>query len=1134
MVDGEREPARVRIEASGPGAVAADLIAGPVLTGDYARAVTLAPGVLQAPGEVDVPAGGMSNLPRPPTRAFVGRDDHLRRLTELLSASTRPGRSVVGQAVQGMGGIGKSELALQYAATRRGPGLLVWWVTADTYDHLSAGLAALAYRLQPAATTAGWSTDEAAEWATAWLQAHSGWLLVLDNADDPADIEQLLGQVDTGDVLITTRCNVGWHRLGLTPLHLGLLERDASITLLRTIVMDDLFDLDRADQLAAELGDLPLALQQAGAYIAQQHVPIGKYLTRLRANMPKLLSKVAPGHAADRAVARTWDLTLAALIREAPTALDILHALAWLAPDNLPRHVLTPLSDEDDEIDDAVAVLASYSLVTLTSTHVSVHRLLQVTLRAGATPTSPGAGHGDEDASKALTTPFLAGQDVALWWLLEAAPRTDPDEDVESWAAWRALLPHIEQLLSYLPDTAEMADYGVDALLSRTASYLHEQGRYADAVAMYRRDVAITGAANGPDRHQLLGPINNLGESLRQLGDPAAALPLFERAVAIGEAAYGPDHPQLLGPINNLGESLRQLGDPAAALPLLERALAIGEAAYGPGHPQLLGPINNLANALHQLGDPAAALPLLERALAIGEAAYGPDHPQLFVSINNLANALHELGDPGAARPLFERAVAIGEAAYGPDYPQLLHPINNLASALHQLGDPAAARPLLERAVAIGEVAYGPDHPHLLLPINNLGENLRQLGDPAAARPLFERAVAIGEVAYGPDHPHLLLPINNLGENVRQLGDPAAARPLLERAVAIGEAAYGPDHPQLLPPINNLANALHELGDPAAARPLFERAVAIGEVAYGPDHPQLLHPITNLANALHQLGDPAAARPLFERAVAIGEVAYGPDHPQLLLPINNLGENLRQLGDPAAARPLFERAVAIGEAAYGPDHPQLLHPINNLANALHQLGDPAAARPLFERAVAIVEATDGPDHARVAVRMYRLAQAIRDVDTTAAIAALERAVAIDEAAYGPHHSEVLTDLSALAGLCRDAGDHQAAVRHRQRILDSHERIHGADAYALTGALRELADAQALLGDHAAALTTRERLVHLHDQYGSEQPDVVTDLRDYARSLEILGRLHEATSAHVLATTIELSIHRAQAVLGVDE
>ena len=354
-VDAEGEPTGVHIEASGRGAIAAGSITGPVQTGDHARAVTLAPGVFRTPSEVALPSVGVSNLPRPPVRVFVGRDEHLQRLTELLSASTWPGRGVVGQAVQGLGGIGKSELALQYAATRRGPGVLVWWVTADSPEHLELGLAALAYRLQPAATAAGWSTPEAADWATAWLQTHPGWLLVLDNVDDPADIESLLGQVDTGDVLVTTRRDIGWSRLGLTPLRLDLLDREASVTLLRTIITGspnqgrppetgtesvdpdplvsqhldragdvDLFDVARADDLAAELGDLPLALEQAGAYIAQQRIPIAKYLTRLRAKTSALLDKVAPGHSADRAVARTWDLTLTALVQHAPTALDIL------------------------------------------------------------------------------------------------------------------------------------------------------------------------------------------------------------------------------------------------------------------------------------------------------------------------------------------------------------------------------------------------------------------------------------------------------------------------------------------------------------------------------------------------------------------------------------------------------------------------------------------------------------------------------------------------------------------------------------------------------------------------------------------------------------------------------------------
>ncbi|MGY1668950.1 tetratricopeptide repeat protein [Geodermatophilus sp. SYSU D00696] len=720
----------------------------------------------------------------------------------------------MGQAITGLGGIGKSELALQYAHRRAGPGAVVWWADAESAETLEFALADLAYRLQPKATAEEWKTPQAANWATAWLQAHASWLLILDNVENPNLITPLLGRLTTGDILITTRRRLPWGKHGVIPLIVELLPRPAAIQLLHDTVVSSSRDLNveppagldtnAADRIADELGDLPLALEQAGAYIAAHQTPPADYLQRLREQTGTMLDKTAPGADPLRAVARVFALTIKALQTTAPAAVDTLRALAWLAPIPLPRQIITrPASPSPpangaaiQDADELLGLLASYSLITLTPTTVAVHRLLQATVRDH----DRAAPHHD-DAAPQLT----GGQAAALSWLDDAIP-ADPAGNVAGWGLWRDLLPHLDVLLDHLPP--ELPSLDLADLLGETGIYLWVQGRHRDALRLEQRALAITEAALGPDHPATATRLDNLAGTLGTLGRHTDALPLQERALAITEAALGPGHPTTATRLNNLAGTLVDLGRHTDALPLQERALAITEAALGPGHPTTATRLDNLAYTLGVLGLHTSGLPLQERALAITEAALGPDHPTTATRLNNLAGTLDALGRHTDALPLQERALAITEAALGPDHPETATRLNNLAGTLDALGRHTDALPLQERALAITEATLGPGHPTTATRLGNLAGTLDALGRHTDALPLQERALAITEATLGPGHPTTATRLGNLAGTLDALGRHTDALPLQERALAITEATLGPGHPDTAIRLGNLAYTL--------------------------------------------------------------------------------------------------------------------------------------------------------------------------------------------------------------------------------------------------------------------------------------------------------------------------------------
>ena len=289
----------------------------------------LAAGAVPHPAAVDL-AGPVTGLPRRPVRVFEGRDEALGVLARALTAR---GGAVVTQAVYGLGGVGKSELALHYADARRGDYGLVWWITAADAGQVEAGLAGLAGRLCPVVAVAG-TTGDAAGWATGWLQAHDRWLLILDNVEDPADIEPLLGQLGGGHVIVTSRRDADWGRLA-DPVQLDVLDPAAAaqVLILRT-GQHGAVDEGAASRIAAELGFLPLALDQAAAYIVQQRISLTAYLDSLRRNPARMH---AAGSNAQRTIARLWDLHVTAIRDRSPAAARLLGVLAMYAPDAIPR-----------------------------------------------------------------------------------------------------------------------------------------------------------------------------------------------------------------------------------------------------------------------------------------------------------------------------------------------------------------------------------------------------------------------------------------------------------------------------------------------------------------------------------------------------------------------------------------------------------------------------------------------------------------------------------------------------------------------------------------------------------------------------------------------------------------------------
>ena len=677
--------------------------------------------------ELAAPAG-LSNLPRP--GLFVGRAGELARLDAALAT---PGGVVV-QAVHGLGGVGKSTLAARWAAAHAADFSLTWWITAATGADIDAGLAALAAALQPALTGV-LPLEALREGAVQWLAAHGGWLVVLDNVSDPADVAPLLARASAGRYQITSRRASGWHATGAAPVRLDVLEAAEAQALLAAILAPARQREADGAALCAELGFLPLAIEQAGAYLAQAGATPAEYLDLL-ARYPAAMYQAGPeGGDAARTIARIWHVTVDRLADD-PLAGQVLRMLAWYAPDGIPRPLLDGLADPPAVLS-AVGRLAAYSMLNADIGVMGMHRLVQAVTR---TP-DPGDPHRDPQQ-------IGAARDQATRQLAAAVPADL--QDPAGWPGWRMLLPHIDALANHAPPDTDTQDTA--RLLNETGLFLNAQGQPSRAAAYLERALAGYARVLGADHPDTLTSRNNLATAYEAAGGLGRAIPLYEQTLADSERVLGADHPGTLRSRNNLATAYQAAGDLDRAIPLLEQALADSEGVLGADHPGTLASRNNLGAAYESAGDLDRAIPLLEQTLADRLRVLGADHPDTLRSRNNLANAYREAGRPAEAILLLKQTLADSERVLGADHPDTLRTRNNLPLAYEAAGGLGRAIPLYEQALAGCERVLGADHPETLRSRNNLASAYYTAGDLDRAIPLYEQTLADCERVLGADH----------------------------------------------------------------------------------------------------------------------------------------------------------------------------------------------------------------------------------------------------------------------------------------------------------------------------------------------------------------------------------------------
>ena len=649
------------------------------------------------------------NIPITRNPFFTGREPlldllHKRLSTARAAALTHP------QALYGLGGIGKTQTATEYAFRYVDEYAHVFWMRAGTRDTLVADFVALAELLDLAEKD---EQDQQRVVAAVkrWLADHEGWLLILDNADDLPLAQEFLPTNHKGYILFTTRhqaagaiaVSIEVERLTLQEGTLLLLRWCKLLDLDTPLEYAKVADRTAAERIVQEMDGLPLALVQAGAYVEETGCSLEDYLSFYTTHRKDLLarrSRLLLGY--PETVATTWSLSFQEIEQQSPAAADFLRLCAFLAPDAIPEELLTrgagelgavlgAVAADPFKLNEALEVLRRYSLVRRDGSRhmLSIHRLVQTVIKESM----------DHETQRTWAERTVRTVNAAF-----------PEIDDSPGEKQQYYMPHVQECVMLI--TQYQLSFSEAAhLLHQAGAFLHFHGFYLQSQSLYRQALALRKQVFGSEHPDVAESFNALALLARFEGDYGQAERFHQQALTIREKMLGVNHPTTARSINNLGVLYRTQGKYEQAEPLLYRALSINEQMLGSEHPDTLLALINLTKLYIEQRKYELAEPLAKQALAASERALEPEHHIIAQSLNLQARLSYEQKNYEQAETLWKRALTIVEKTFGPEHPSTAERLDNLAELYAAQSRFAQAESLCRRALDICEKTLGPEHP---------------------------------------------------------------------------------------------------------------------------------------------------------------------------------------------------------------------------------------------------------------------------------------------------------------------------------------------------------------------------------------------------------------------------------------
>ncbi|BBD60135.1 NB-ARC domain-containing protein [Nostoc sp. HK-01] len=854
--------------------------------------------------------------PAVPWERFVGREAELQQLHEMIQQS----QQVAIVAVAGMGGVGKTELATQYAQQnlQKYPGG-VCWLSAPGID---MGIQILRFAEAKFKFIAPDDRELVDRVKLCWDRWDAGdVLLVFDDVTDyKTQVKPYLpANSSKFKTLLTTR--LGFDRT-LPQLSLGVLKPLAAMQLLKSLMGRERLKNEPlvARKICKFLGYLPLALELVGRYLdTMPDLSLQTLLKRLERKRleHEAMAKANPLMRYEYGVAEAFDLSWEQLDEKAKGfgCVLSLYALADLLFD-----VARIADDEQQEIlETAIADLLKLHLLQRQSQgiyrlHPLIRQYFQMKLDE--------SGKADEVktvfATQVVEIAKLIPQDLTLDLIQQLTPQ----------------IPHLAEVTNHL--TALIKDEDLYWAFTGLGWFYQGQGLYKEAEPWLSQCLELIKHRLGAEHPDVATSLNNLAGLYESTGRYSEAEPLHQQALALRQRLFGKEHPHVASSLNNLALLYESTGRYSEAEPLYQQALELCQRLLGKEHPHVASSLNNLAGLYESTGRYSEAEPLYLQALALRQRLLGKEHPDVATSLNNLALLYRATGRYSEAEPLYQQALELFQRLLGKEHPDVATSLNNLALLYESAGRYSEAEPLFLQALELFQRLLGKEHPDVATSLNNLALLYESAGRYSEAEPLFLQALALRQRLLGKEHPDVASSLNNLAGLYESTGRYSEAEPLFLQALALRQRLLGKEHPDVATSLNNLAGLYESAGRYSEAEPLYLQALALRQRLLGKEHPDVATSLNNLALLYRATGRYSEAEPLFLQALELFQRLLGKEHPDVATSLNNLALLYRATGRYSEAEPLYQQALAICERSLGVGHPNTMTVRGNYARFLKE------------------------------------------------------------------------------------------------------------------------------------------------------------------------------------------------------
>jgi tetratricopeptide (TPR) repeat protein len=866
-----------------------------IKTGDINQTINNYP--TPSPPAVGIP----QNLPRSGVVQFVGRQTKMEELHEKLQQNER----LAITAVKGMGGIGKTELALQYCYQHYEQGTYsggICWLRAQEQD-VGTQIVKFATAQLDLKPPEDW--DLPTQLAYCWRRWREGdVLIVFDNVTKYQDIAPYLPPPELRfKVLLTTRKELGQ---SVQSFPIDVLDESQALELLSSLVQDGRIEQqsDDAKALCSWLGYLPLGLELVGRYLDRKpDLSLSEMQKRLKEQSLKsrALSKTEEGMTAPLGVQAAIELSWQELDEGAR---ELACLLSLFAPAPVPWVVVQDcLPDRDsEELEDLRDELMELSLLKRNGGGVyQLHQLLREFFR-------------EKLDSSEETDELRRAYCQVLVRVAQQIPNVPTREVVE-----RVLpvIPHLAEVATTLFLWVEDENFSWPFV--GLGKFYGGQGAFAQAQPWFEQCLAVCRRRLGEEHQDVALSLNNLAGLYYSQGKYEQAEGLYVQALEMNTRLLGEENLSVATSLNALADLYRSQGQYAKAEPLCKRSLSIREKVLGPVHRDVAESLNNLALLYASQGRYEQAEPLYKHSLGIYKEVFKPENIYVANSLNNLAELYRERGKYEQAEGLYLQALEMKKRLLGEEHLAVATSLNNLALLYKSQGQYEKAEPLLMQALEQFKRLLGEEHPDVATSLNNLASLFNSLNQYEKAEPLYEQALEMRRRLLGEEHPDVAFSLNNLALLYKSQGQYEKAEPLLMQALERFKRLLGEEHPDVATSLNNLASLFNSLNQYEKAGPLYVQALEMRKRLLGEEHSDVATSLNNLASLYYSQGKYEKAEPLFTQALAILVNSLGREHPNTIAAWQNYVDFLKKIVQELPD--VLEHLLSIGS----PMTQQLLH-----------------------------------------------------------------------------------------------------------------------------------------------------------------------------------------------------------------